>query len=368
MTPDAAFPGATRSTDLTETATSHPDRSPGHFESPLHPKAQLRETQIPSETQLRESQLPETAVPSSTTRVRLDIAYDGSQFRGWTKQPGLRTVQGELESALATVLSKHPPFPILTVAGRTDAGVHALGQVAHLDLSETHLKALERPHRGPAKGRKLDALENLSKRLNGIAGLSSDVYVTRASFAPDGFDARFSAIWRKYEYRVSDASGPRNPLNRGHTLWYPSILNVEAMNAGAAALLGLHDWASFCKPRDIGTSIRTLQEFSWRRSDDGILIAEARADAFCHSMVRALVGATIAVGEGRFGVERLVQLRDEITRTSEFKVVPSKGLALLQVGYPPDDQLAARALQTRAIRPPLDRDGDVELTHPHDLD
>lgn len=290
---------------------------------------------------------------ADTTRVRLDIAYDGSQFTGWTKQPGLRTVQGELESALATVFSKHPPAPVLTVAGRTDAGVHALGQVAHLDLSNAQLTALKRPHRGPAKGKRLDALENLTKRLNGIAGLSSDVYVTRSSFAPDGFDARFSAIWRKYEYRVSDAGGPRNPLNRNHTLWFPTTLDVDAMNAGAGALVGLHDWASFCKPRDIGTSIRTLQEFSWRRTDDGILVARARADAFCHSMVRALVGATIAVGEGRFGVERLVQLRNEITRTSEFKVVPSKGLALLEVGYPPDDELAARALQTRAIRPPL---------------
>ena len=290
------------------------------------------------------------------TRIRLDIAYDGGQFRGWTRQPGLRTVQGELESALAMVFSKHPPSPILTVAGRTDAGVHALGQVAHLDLSNDQLAALRRPHRGPAKSKRLDPLENLTKRLNGIAGLSSDVYVSRVSFAPEGFDARFSAIWRKYEYRVSDAGAPRNPLNRGHTLWFPTALDVDAMNAGAQALLGLHDWASFCKPRDIGTSIRTLQEFTWHRDTDGILIARAQADAFCHSMVRALVGATIAVGEGRFGVERLVQLRDEITRTSEFKVVPSRGLALLEVGYPPDAELAARALHTRAIRPPLQRD------------
>ena len=307
--------------------------------------------------------LLEPGAAVDTTRVRLDIAYDGAQFTGWTKQPGLRTVQGELESALATVFSKHPPAPVLTVAGRTDAGVHALGQVAHLDLSDAQLAALERPHRGPARGKKLDALGNLTKRLNGIAGLSSDVYVTRARFAPAGFDARFSAIWRKYEYRVSDAGGPRNPLGRGYTLWFPTELDVDAMNAGAHALLGLHDWASFCKPRDVGTSIRTLQEFSWVRADDGILVATARADAFCHSMVRALVGATIAVGEGRFSVERLVQLRDELTRTSEFKVVPSRGLALLEVGYPPDNELAARALQTRAIRPPLAPAELTDLSH-----
>ncbi len=287
------------------------------------------------------------------TRIRLDIAYDGSNFSGWTTQPSLRTVQGELESALATIFSRHGPSPTLTVAGRTDAGVHALGQVAHLDLTADQLASLERPHRGPAKGRRLDATSTLVRRLNGIAGLSSDVYVLGARIAPPGFDARFGGIWRRYEYRVSDERGPRNPLHRGFTLWYPAALDLEAMNAGAQALLGLHDWASFCKPRDIGTTIRTLQQFEWRRESDGVLVARAQADAFCHSMVRALVGATIAVGEGRFPVERLVELRDELARTSEFKVVPSRGLSLLEVGYPPDGELAARAIQTRAIRPPL---------------
>lgn len=287
------------------------------------------------------------------TRIRLDIAYDGSNFTGWTRQPGLRTVQGELETALATIFSRHQPAPTLTVAGRTDAGVHALGQVAHLDLSPAQLTSLERPHRGPAKGKRLDAPSTLARRLNGIAGMSPDVYVLRSSIAPPGFDARFSGAWRRYEYRVSDASGPRNPLERNRTLWYPGALDLERMNAAADSLLGLHDWAAYCKPREYGTSIRTLQEFRWTRAPDGVLVARAKADAFCHSMVRSLVGATVAVGEGKLEVHRLRVIRDRLERTSEFKVVPSKGLTLMEVGYPPDDELAARALQTRAKRPPL---------------
>lgn len=289
-----------------------------------------------------------------STRIRLDIAYDGSQFTGWTKQPSLRTVQGDLETALATIFTRHGPSPTLTVAGRTDAGVHALGQVAHLDLTPDQLRSLERPHRGPAKGKRLDPLTTLAKRLNGIAGLSSDVYVLRASLAPPGFDARFSGVWRRYEYRVADAAGPRNPLERNRTLWYPAVLDVELMNAASASLIGLHDWATFCKPKDFGTTIRTLQEFRWSSDQYGVLIANVKADAFCHSMVRALVGAALAVGEGKLQPGRLVVLRGELQRTSEFKVAPAKGLTLLEVGYPPDDQLAIRALQTRAKRPPLE--------------
>jgi tRNA pseudouridine38-40 synthase len=284
------------------------------------------------------------------TRLRLDIAYDGTDFRGWTKQPGLRTVQGVLEDALATVLGRHGEPPSLTVAGRTDAGVHALGQVAHLDVTAEQLA-------GFGRGRSSAGPEALAKRLNGIAGLDSDVWVTRSSLAPAGFDARFSAVWRRYEYRVADASAPRNPLERRSTLWYPAALDGEAMAAAAAALLGLHDWAAFCKARDGATSIRTLQEFSWERSAAGVLVARVRADAFCHSMVRALVGATIAVGEGRLTTERLLGIRGELERTSEFKVVPARGLTLLEVGYPDDAELAARAEQTRARREPLAHGG-----------
>ncbi|WJY01312.1 tRNA pseudouridine synthase A [Curtobacterium sp. 458] len=279
-------------------------------------------------------------------RLRLDIAYDGAAFSGWARQPGLRTVQGALESALATVFTRWGEPPVLTVAGRTDAGVHATGQVAHLDLSPEQWGAL-RAKRGTT-GR--SPLDGLVKRVNGIAAPEGDVVVTRASIAPDGFDARFSPLWRRYQYRVADADTPRDPRRRGHTTWHPTRLDPAAMERGALVLLGLHDFATFCKPRDGATTIRTLQEFRWDREPDGTLVASLQADAFCHSMVRAMVGATIAVGEGRFGLERLEALRRAQQRTSEFKVAPARGLTLTEVGYPADDALAARADQTRARR------------------
>ncbi|MEO6942880.1 MAG: tRNA pseudouridine(38-40) synthase TruA [Terrimesophilobacter sp.] len=284
---------------------------------------------------------------SASTRLRLDIAYDGTNFKGWGRQPGLRTVQGVLEDALATVFGRFGEPPRLTVAGRTDAGVHALGQVAHLDITAEQQVGLRRsrPRSGPAA---------LAHRLNGIAGLDTDVWVSRSSIAPPGFDARFSAIWRRYEFRVADEDAERNPLERNGTLWLSGALDAAAMKEAAQALRGLHDWASFCKSRDGATSVRTLQDFSWERSSSGVLIANVKADAFCHSMVRALVGATIAVGQGKLTLTRLLQLRDERQRTSEFKVMPAKGLTLMEVGYPADAGLAERAEQTRARREPLD--------------
>ena len=286
--------------------------------------------------------------------MRLDIAYDGTKFQGWSKQPNLRTVQGELEAALATILHRYGPPPTLTVAGRTDAGVHALGQVAHLDLTPEQLAGLDDGHRGKGKNKEDTSNDarasRLARRLNGIAGLNSDVFVKSATIAPPGFDARFSATWRRYEYAVADSLAPRNPLLRNHTLWYPAVLDVAAMDNVAKSLLGLHDFAAYCKPRDGATTIRTLQEFSWSRGDDGVIRATVMADAFCHSMVRALVGASIAVGEGKLPADRIVGILEDAQRTSEFKVVPAKGLALVEVGYPPEAEMAARAEQTRARR------------------
>jgi tRNA pseudouridine38-40 synthase len=283
-------------------------------------------------------------------RLRLDIAYDGSGFSGWAAQPGLRTVQGVLEEALATVLRRHEPAPRLTVAGRTDAGVHATGQVAHLDLTAEQWASLARPHRGPASAPVRTPTEALLRRVNGIAGLDSDVVVTAVSVAPEGFDARFSPIWRRYSYRVADLGALRDPLRRGHTLWYPADLDLRAMEAGALTLLGLHDFAAFCKPREGATTIRTLQEFRWRRDPDGVLVADLQADAFCHSMVRAMVGGVLAVGEGKLAPTELEALRVAGARTSAFKVAPAKGLTLTEVGYPDDAGLGARAAQTRARR------------------
>jgi tRNA pseudouridine38-40 synthase len=293
---------------------------------------------------------PEVGPHADLRRVRLDVAYDGGNFLGWSAQPGLRTVQGELDAALAVIFGKHGPPGPLTVAGRTDAGVHATGQVAHLDITPAQLKVLTRPRGKSGEG--FDGPQALGRRLNGIAGLNADIFVSRGSFAPPGFDARFSAIWRSYEYRVADASAPRNPLLRNHTLWYPAVLDLGLLNAAADALVGLHDWAAFCKPREGATTVRDLEDFRWTRRDDGVLSATVRADAFCHSMVRALVGAAIAVGEGKLPLDRLIEVRDRLDRPSDFKVLPAKGLILTGVGYPPDAELQARALRTRNRRPP----------------
>ncbi|WAB85267.1 tRNA pseudouridine synthase A [Microcella daejeonensis] len=287
-------------------------------------------------------------------RLRLDLGYDGSAFSGWARQPGLRTVQGELESALATVLRGRdgvPDPPTLTVAGRTDAGVHAAHQVAHVDLSPAQWASLV----GPRRGGHLAALTPevaLARRLNGLAGGAGDVVVRAVTRAPEGFDARFSAIWRRYEYRIADEAAERDPRRRNHTLWHSGVLDGEAMDAASRALTGLHDFAAFCKPRPGSTTIRTLLDYSWSRNDEGVLIGHVRADAFCHSMVRSLVGAAIAVGLGRIDADRVQEVRARAERSNDVAVVPAKGLTLAEIAYPADEELAARAAQTRARREP----------------
>ncbi len=289
-----------------------------------------------------------------TRRFRLDIAYDGTHFSGWSRQPSLRTVQGLLEAALASIFRSAPPAPTLSVAGRTDAGVHAVGQVAHLDLTAAQAAKLTRPPRGkrPSPVAQPSPPEVLARRVNGILGASSDVVVTACSDAPEGFDARFAAEWRSYEYCIADALAPRDPLQRHRTLWLPVALDDRAMDTAALGMLGLHDFAAYCKPREGATTIRTLQQFRWTRDPDGVLVGRIRADAFCHSMVRALAGACVAVGEGKLEPGRLAELLDVRARTNEFLVLPARGLTLMEVGYPPDDRLAARALLTRARREP----------------
>ncbi|MGZ0069135.1 tRNA pseudouridine(38-40) synthase TruA [Microbacterium sp. Yaish 1] len=272
-------------------------------------------------------------------RLRLDIAYDGSGFSGWARQPGLRTVQGSIEAAVSRVLGGDAQ---LVVAGRTDAGVHASGQVAHLDLSEAQEARLRR-------GRDPEPAA-LAARLNGVLGRYADVHVRATSVAPEGFDARFSAVWRRYAYRVADRTTGYDPLERFRTTFVPVALDGALMDAAARSLTGLHDFAAYCKPRPEATTIRTLLEFDWRRDESGVLVANVKADAFCHSMVRALVGACVAVGEGRLGVEDVAVLRDARERTSAFAVLAARGLTLTEVGYPADDLLAARAEQTRARR------------------
>ena len=260
-------------------------------------------------------------------------------------------MQGELEGALETIFRRAGDPPRITVAGRTDVGVHAVGQVAHLDLAPAHRASLDRAARGDRPATGLDALV---RRLNGIAGAAGDVVVERAEFAAPGFDARFSALWRRYEYRLADATAFRDPRRRGHTAWYPMALDLASMAEAARSLLGLHDFAAYCRPREGATTLRTLQEFAWDREADGVLVARLRADAFCHSMVRSLVGACVAVGEARLDPRRPAQIREGVERGSEFVVAPARGLTLVEVGYPPDPELAERAEQTRARREAFD--------------
>lgn len=293
----------------------------------------------------------DAAGPFETVRVRLSIAYDGTHFHGWGRQAADRTVQGVLEDALAVLLRRAGPGLRLTVAGRTDAGVHALGQVAHVDLSEAHVTALSQAQRGNRIGPQQIPAE-LARRVNGVLGASADVVVLRAEYAAPGFDARFSAIWRRYEYRVADPESVRDPLQRHRTLWHPTRLDRDAMQAAADTLLGLHDFAAYCRSRPDATTIRTLQAFDWTRDGDGVLIAAVQADAFCHSMVRSLVGSCVAVGEGRLPRSRPALLLGERDRSSEFPVMPAKGLTLTEVGYPPAADLADRARVTRARRTP----------------
>ncbi|MCS3843613.1 tRNA pseudouridine(38-40) synthase TruA [Microbacterium sp. AK031] len=282
-------------------------------------------------------------------RIRLDIAYDGTQFRGWAKQPRLRTVQGTLEAALARIVGSDVHF---VVAGRTDAGVHAAGQIAHVELGDEQWSRIVTRHGRSAH----DPAGSIAGRIRGVLGAYSDVTVRRSSLAPKGFDARFSAVWRRYRYRLADEIAGYDPARRLDTTSVRGELDATSMDAAARTLIGLHDFAAYCKPREGATTIRTLLDYRWHRDADGVLIAEVKADAFCHSMVRALVGACVAVGEQRLDVSDLVVLRDALERTSEFKVFAARGLTLTEVGYPADDLLAVRAEQTRARRDSEDSD------------
>ncbi|CAL2068536.1 tRNA pseudouridine(38-40) synthase TruA [Streptomyces griseofuscus] len=266
-------------------------------------------------------------------RIRLDLSYDGTDFHGWAKQAGgKRTVQGEIEDALRTVTRSKETYE-LTVAGRTDAGVHARGQVAHVDLPAE----LWAEHR-----------EKLLKRLAGR--LSKDVRIWRLTEAPEGFNARFSAIWRRYAYRVTDNPGGVDPLLRGHVLWHDWPLDVDAMNEAARALLGEHDFAAYCKKREGATTIRTLQDLSLVRGADGVITATVRADAFCHNMVRSLIGALLFVGDGHRGPEWPGKVLAAGVRDSAVHVVRPHGLTLEEVGYPADELLAARNKEARNKR------------------
>lgn len=269
-------------------------------------------------------------------RIRLDLAYDGTDFSGWATQPGRRTVQGELTSALETVLRR--PVAV-TVAGRTDAGVHARGQVAHLDLPRPVWEAVVgRSDRTPAQA--------LRSRLEGV--LPRDVVVGGVREVPADFDARFSALWRRYTYRIADGERP-DPLTRAWVLRHRRPLDDGAMDLAVQGLLGEHDFLAYCKPREGATTIRTLQEASVTRVDEQVEV-HVRADAFCHSMVRSIVAALLAVGEGRRDPAWPRRALEQVRRDAGVAVAPPVGLVLEEVGYPADDQLAAQARLARTVR------------------
>jgi tRNA pseudouridine38-40 synthase len=273
-------------------------------------------------------------------RLRLDIAYDGTAFAGWATQSQQRTVAGVIEAALATVFRE--PV-VVRAAGRTDSGVHASGQVAHVDIPSAALHhAYPRTPR-PGQGE----FGALVRRLGRM--LPQDVRVYEIGRAADGFDARFSALRRHYIYRVSTAPYGVEPQEARFVTAWPRELDVEAMASAARMLLGLNDFAAFCKHRDGATTIRDLQRLACLR--DGYRIeVHVSADAFCWNMVRSLVGALLAVGEHRRDAAWCAALLGKQRRSSDFAAAPAHGLTLAGVDYPPDAELAARTAVTRDVR------------------
>ncbi len=269
--------------------------------------------------------------------------------------------------ALGRVL-RLPGPPKLTVAGRTDAGVHARGQVVHCDVpaaawaqevmeatgskGTTGVKETSgvKGPKGTSGAKGTSGTGRVLARLAGI--LPADVRVRAADLAPAGFDARFSALWRRYSYRVCDDSATADPLRRHETLWYFRRLDIAAMNEAARSCLGEHDFAAFCRRREGATTIRSLRTLSWHRDSDGVAVAAVVADAFCHNMVRALVGALIAVGEGRRPAGWPAEVLAAAIRDPAVRVMAPHALCLEEVGYPPADALAARAADARRLRTP----------------
>jgi len=269
---------------------------------------------------------------SGFRRLRLDIAYDGTHFFGWATQPGHRTLQELIEEAISRI-SQTDVASI--VAGRTDAGVHATGQVIHVDVPDAMFE------------RELTYLD-LRYKLNRI--LDDDVRIMKITDAPEGFHARFSALRRHYTYKILDDNEVIAPLSRHDVASWYRPLEAERMNEASRLLLGHHDFAAFCKFKVGGTTIRTLEKYEWHRSDEGLLVADVVADAFCYSMVRNLVGAVVCVADGRQDPAWISQLLANKERVSDSLVFPARGLTLYQVDYPSNDQLLERAKITVSKR------------------
>ncbi|MDO2935522.1 tRNA pseudouridine synthase A [Paeniglutamicibacter sulfureus] len=291
------------------------------------------------------------ATEPATVRLAIRIGYDGTAYNGWALQPALPTVQGVLEAGLSMLIRRN----IRTVvAGRTDAGVHARNQIAHFDLTPTEVAGL-------ARGSGLEPGFALLRRLRGVLGRENGaVLVHDVWIAPDGFDARFSALWRRYSYRIADGPARFDPLTRAYTMWHKTEIDVGLLNSEAVSLLGRHDFLSFCKPREHATTIRTLTEFSFVRDSEGIIVAHLKADAFCHNMVRAMIGACIKVGDGRETPGWVARRLAEAVRDSRIMLADPRALVLEEVAYPLDDhEIARRAELTRTRRKPDDITTDL---------
>ena len=270
-------------------------------------------------------------------RYRLDLAYDGTNYWGFAAQKKHRTVQGELLKALTTVFGKSKTSFDMRVAGRTDAGVHATAQVIHIDLTPTQLKRL---------GRTVGMMGSLNDLL------PEDIRIHNVTEAPAGFDARYSASFRRYRYVIADKLAPKNPLLARSTLWIKHELDLLQMQASALGLLGLHDYASFCRPKLGATTIREVRELTVKRNPlaGNVIEVEIMADAFCHNMVRAIVGALIASGEHKTTPDGVIKRLEKRSRIGSFKVQPPHGLTLIEVGYPADDKLAEQAETAKNLR------------------
>ena len=270
--------------------------------------------------------------PEDVVRLRLDVSYDGGEFSGWAAQPGRRTVAGVLAEALGRLVGAGTPLG-LTVAGRTDAGVHATGQVCHIDLPITAWTTLE---------------TSLLRRLAAL--MPPDARVRAVTPVPATFDARFSATFRRYEYRVADTPWGAEPLRRHDTLHWVRPLDLDRLGAVAGGLVGEHDFAAFCKRKEHATTVRAITRLDWRRDPDGVAVATVQADAFCQAMVRSLVGAMLTVGDGRRDPSWPASLLRMRERSSEVTVAPAHGLTLIAVGYPAETEYARRADATRRLR------------------
>ncbi len=277
-------------------------------------------------------------------RLRLDLAYRGAPFHGWARQPGLPTVQGRLEEALS-LITRQPAQ--LTVAGRTDAGVHARGQVAHLDVTKDFWLSLSR---GREESDELRG-ERLRARLEGLAGrgLNGALAIKQVRVVSRDFDARFSALSRTYRYLICDDPRAQDPcrLDIART---SSPLEETTMQVAAQALCGEHDFLPFAKPREGATTVRTLHSFNISRPGAGIVQAMIRADAFCHSQVRFMMGALIEIGRGKYQPNWVGELLAAGVRDQRVPLADGRGLTLWEVAYPPEDEYALQAQKAKVVR------------------